>query len=52
MRRAAAARAGANLEVLAGLGHWWMIQASQPASLLQRFCIMAGQPVAEQEPSR
>jgi len=53
MRRAAAARAGARLEVLAGLGHWWMIQEPrQVASLLQRFWTMAGQAVAEQGSSR
>jgi len=48
MRRAAAARAGAHLEVFASLGHWWMIQdPHQAANLLQQFWDMAGQ-----EPSR
>ena len=37
-RRRAAARAGARVEVLDGLGHWWMVQDPQrSAAVLERF---------------
>jgi hypothetical protein len=34
MRRRSAARAGARVEVLQGLGHWWMVQDPQRAALM------------------
>jgi pimeloyl-ACP methyl ester carboxylesterase len=38
MQRRAAERAGAGIEVLDGLGHWWMVQDPQRgATALQRF---------------
>ena len=38
MRRRAAARAGARVEELEGLGHWWMLQApAKGAEMLTRF---------------
>ncbi|MCV7226007.1 alpha/beta fold hydrolase [Mycolicibacterium komossense] len=38
MRRRAAARAGARVEVLEGLGHWWMLQdPARGAGMLTRF---------------
>jgi pimeloyl-ACP methyl ester carboxylesterase len=38
MRRRAAARAGAQFEVLEGLGHWWMVQdPAKGAEVLTRF---------------
>lgn len=38
MRRRAAARAGARVEVLDGLGHWWMVQdPARAADVLTRF---------------
>ncbi|HWN33757.1 MAG TPA: alpha/beta hydrolase [Pseudonocardia sp.] len=38
MRRRAAARAGAQFEELAGLGHWWMVQdPAKGAEVLTRF---------------
>lgn len=38
MRRRAAARAGAQLEALPGLGHWWMLEdPCQAADLLKHF---------------
>jgi hypothetical protein len=38
MRRRAAARAGAQLAVLEGLGHWWMVQdLARAARLLTDF---------------
>ncbi len=38
MRRRAAARAGARVEVLDGLGHWWMVQdPARGAEMLTRF---------------
>lgn len=43
MRRRAAQRAGARTEVLAGLGHWWMVQNPQwAAEVLARFWETAG----------
>lgn len=37
-RRRAAARAGARVEVLEGLGHWWMVQdPRRGAAVLERF---------------
>lgn len=37
-RRRAAARAGARVEVLDGLGHWWMVEDPQrAAAVLERF---------------
>ena len=37
-RRRAAARAGARVEVLDGLGHWWMVEDPQcSAAVLERF---------------
>ena len=37
-RRRAAARAGARVEVLDGLGHWWMVEHPQrAAAVLERF---------------
>jgi len=37
-RRHAAARAGARVQVLEGLGHWWMTQDPRPvASQLSSF---------------
>jgi hypothetical protein len=32
MRRRAAARAGARVAVLGGLGHWWMVQDPKRAA--------------------
>ncbi|MET0704801.1 MAG: alpha/beta hydrolase [Mycobacterium sp.] len=38
MRRRAAARAGAQVDVLDGLGHWWMLQdPARGAAMLNRF---------------
>jgi pimeloyl-ACP methyl ester carboxylesterase len=38
IRRRAAARAGAQFEVLEGLGHWWMVQdPAKGAEVLTRF---------------
>lgn len=38
MRRRAAARAGARVEVLDGLGHWWMVQdPTRAAQVLSQF---------------
>jgi pimeloyl-ACP methyl ester carboxylesterase len=38
MRRRAAERAGARIEVLEGLGHWWMVQdPARGADVLTRF---------------
>jgi hypothetical protein len=38
MRRRAAERAGARIEVLDGLGHWWMVQdPARGAEVLTRF---------------
>jgi pimeloyl-ACP methyl ester carboxylesterase len=38
LRRRAAARAGARLEVLDGLGHWWMLQdPAKSAEVITRF---------------
>ena len=38
MQRRAAERAGARIEVLDGLGHWWMVQDPQRgATVLRRF---------------
>jgi hypothetical protein len=34
MRRRAAARAGARVAVLDGLGHWWMVQDPQRAAAM------------------
>jgi pimeloyl-ACP methyl ester carboxylesterase len=37
-RRRAAGRAGARVEVLDGLGHWWMVEDPQrSAAVLERF---------------
>jgi pimeloyl-ACP methyl ester carboxylesterase len=37
-RRRVAARAGARVEVLEGLGHWWMVEDPQrSAAALERF---------------
>jgi pimeloyl-ACP methyl ester carboxylesterase len=38
MRRRAAARAGARVVVLEGLGHWWMVQdPKRGAAVLEEF---------------
>ena len=38
MQRRAAERAGARVEVLEGLGHWWMVQdPARGAAVLERF---------------
>jgi pimeloyl-ACP methyl ester carboxylesterase len=40
MRRRAAERAGARIEVLEGLGHWWMVQdPARGADVLTRFWV-------------
>lgn len=43
IRRRAAERAGAHTEVLAGLGHWWMLQdPARGAAALARFWATLG----------